>query len=421
MFKNAQETIKREIASFSRKELFFILSAMFCGFLIAAEYAIIRPVSNSLFIFSYTSSFFPYAWLATVPLNLLVVTLYNRYLPRLGCFRMFLIIAMVIGGGNLFCALFLKKIHALPFIFYIWKEIYIMLMFQQLWSVIHSTINIKKAKYLYGILFGIGGIGGALGSLVPGFMAVKLGSENLLFLSLPIYLVLLFCYWQLLKNSSVSQEIKAHMPPKEAFSALKNIRTSPFLLVILLIVIFMQMSSTLIDFQFNSMLEKTILDKDLRTEYTGRILGIVNMVTLALQFVGSFVLVQFLGMRLSHFAIPALLCVNAISFLVAPAFGMISFSFAAIKSFDFSLFNIIKEMLYIPLKPDEKFRAKAFIDIFAYRSAKAIASFLILFLQMAAGASLLTCISWGVVLLLTLWGGAVMRFMKKDPITEHTT
>ncbi|MBI2743257.1 MAG: hypothetical protein HYX48_04995 [Chlamydiales bacterium] len=412
------QALKKEISSFSGRELLFIMSAMLCSFLIAADYAIIRPVSNSLFIFSYGSSFFPYAWLATVPLNLLVVYLYSRFLPRFGCLKMFLIIALIIGGGNLFCALFIKKISILPFIFYIWKEIYILLMFQQLWSVIHSTIDTKRAKYLYGIIFGIGGIGGALGSLVPGFLAVKFGSENLLFFSLPIYALLFYFFMQFLKRSSISGEIQKEMPVKDAFEAVRNIRSSPFLLFILLIVIFMQMSSTLIDFQFNSTLEQNILGKDLRTEYTGRILSIVNLITIGLQFVGSYLLVQFLGMRLSHFAIPALLCLNAAAFLITPAFGVISFSYVTIKSFDFSLFNIIKEMLYIPLKTDEKFRAKAFIDIFAYRSAKAFASFLILFLQFAAGTSLLSCISWGVLLLFIAWGITVIRLMERDPIKE---
>lgn len=421
MFSKALTAIKEELSGFSKKELLFTFSAMLCGFLIASDYAIIRPVSNSLFIFTYGSSFFPYAWLATVPLNFLIVALYNRFLPRLGCYKMFLIIAGVVVGGNLFCALFLKKIFALPFLFYVWKEIYILLMLQQLWSVIHATIDMKRAKYLYGILFGVGGLGGVAGSLVPGFGAVKFGSENLLFFSLPIYAVLLFSYFLLLRNSSSSVKTQLSTQNREALHALKNIKNSPFLLFILLIVVMMQMSSTIIDFQFNTMLEESILDKDLRTEYTGRILSLVNLATTCLQFVGSFLLIQFLGLRLSHFAIPALLCLNACAFLVAPVFSVISFSYITIKSFDFSLFNIVKEMLYIPLKTDEKFRAKAFIDVFAYRSAKAFASLLILLLQFTTSISLLSCLSVGVILLLVFWGLMVIRLFKKETVQNIQT
>ena len=409
------KAIREEFSKLSSKEILFTLSAMLCGLLIGCEYAIIRPVSNSLFIHSYTSKFFPYAWLAVVPINFLFVFLYNRFLPRFGCFRTFLVLALMIAFGNFTCGFFLKESSILPFCFYVWKEVYILLMLQQVWSVIHATIDMKRAKYLYGLIFGVGGLGGVCGSLISGFMAVAVGSENLLFFSLPLYLLLIFFYRELLKHSAIEEKNLLPKEKESSFSALKTIRASSFLLFILLIVIFMQMASTVIDFQFNNLLEKAVPDKDLRTEYSARVFAAINTCTIALQFVGTFLLVHLLGLRMSHFAIPAFLCTNAIGFLIAPVFGMISFSYITIKSFDFSLFGIIKEMLYIPLKTDEKFRAKAFIDVFAYRSAKAFASLLILFLQWTVTQDLLGYLSAGVIALFTLWAWTAMRLLKKHP------
>src|ERR1700722_4356596 len=163
--------LKKELTDASSQERLFILFAMLCGFFISCEYAIIRPVSNAVFLTAYGSTAFPYAWLATVPLNLFIVGLYNQYLPRLGCFKMFVAVTSFVAATNLFCALFLKQITWLPFVFYLWKEIYVMLMFQQLWSVIHSTIAYERAKYLYGLFFGVGALGAALGSILPGFFA----------------------------------------------------------------------------------------------------------------------------------------------------------------------------------------------------------------------------------------------------------
>ena len=77
-------------------------------------------------------------------------------------------------------------------------------------------------------------------------------------------------------------------------------------------------------------------------------------------------------------------------------------------------------MLYIPLKTDEKFRAKAFIDVFAYRSAKAFASLLILLLQFATSISLLSCLSVGVILLFIFWGLMVIRLFKKETVQDLT-
>jgi AAA family ATP:ADP antiporter len=409
--------LKQEILSLSLKEKLFIFSAMLCGFLISVDYAIIRPVSNSVFITAYSTSYFPYAWLATVPLNLFIVALYNKYLPRWGNFRTYLSIAALVIVCNLSCAFFLKGTSWLPFLLYIWKEVYILLMFQQLWSVIHVTIPFHRAKYLYGILFGTGALGSVSGSILPGFFAVKVGSESLL-LSTPItYTLLTIAFWALLHFSGQAggrdpTEEKKHSSWEALKQGIDLIRRSPFLPYILAIVTLMQVSSSLVDFQFNHHLEQAVSTKDLRTEYTARVLGIVSLSTLTLQFVGSFLLVHFLGFKRSHFLVPFLLCINGAGFILFPTFAMISFSYITIKCFDFSFFGVIKEMLYVPLKKEEKFRAKSLIDVFAYRTSKAISSLLILGLQFWVGIQAHSILSWAAVAILVLWCYTVVQMFK---------
>ncbi len=413
--------IRTELNTMSLQERLFILCAMLCSFFISADYSIIRPVSNAVFITAYSSEWFPYAWLAVVPLNLAVVTLYNNYLPRLGCFKMFLCVGGAISAISLFAACFLKKIGCLPFFFYIWKEVYIMLCFQLLWSVIHSSNSTGRAKYLYGFLFGIGALGSMTGSMVPSFLAVKVGSENLLFMSMPIFLLLGISYYFLLKNTTQGIHLRVEEKAKPVGTlkhGIQLIAQSKFLIFILLIVIFMQISSTLVDFQFNHFLEKTILDKDLRTQYTGRIFALIHLATLTLQFVGSFLLVHFLGVRRSHFFIPFVLCLNSIGFLMFPVFTMISISLITIKCFDFSLFSVIKEMLYIPLSQDEKFRAKSLIDVFAHRSAKAVASFLILGLQFLAVANIQPLLSGIGIAIFICWSAISLKMLKRTELTN---
>lgn len=413
--------LKSEFSTFTASQRLFILFAMLCGFFINAEYAIIRPVSNAVFLTAYGSAAFPYAWLATVPLNLLIVALYNKYLPRLGCFRMFATIATVVTCINLFSSYFLSQISWLPFAFYLWKDVYILLMFQQLWSVIHSTISLGQAKYLYGFIFGVGALGAIFGSILPGYFAVKVGSESLLLATLPIYFALSLCYYFTLKQTSQGVSMKLDDTTQRTslnafYHGLKLVGSSRYLIFILSAVVFMQLSSTLIDFQFNAALEKTIFQKDLRTEYTGQILGIVHTVTLCLQLFGSFFLIHFLGVKRSHLLVPLLLCLNSISFQFFPFFSVISFAYISVKSCDFSLFGIIKEMLYIPLKPDEKFRAKAVIDVFAYRSSKALASILILGLQAMIGSAFLPILNGGSILLFVLWVGSVIVLLKEPKL-----
>lgn len=400
-----------------RSNLLFILFAVVCNFLICADYATIRPVSNALFLTNYGASAFPYAWLATIPLNFLLIALYNKYLPRWGCLKTFLVVAGLIAGGNLFCALFLHQFFWLPFLFYIWKDIYIMLSFQQLWSVIHSTISFSNAKYLYGIFYGIGACGAVVGSLLSGFFAVQFGSENLLFVTAPLYALMALSYAAALKHTNKGMQIE-EKTQKSALAAFahgfKLIRSSHLLIFILCIVLCMQLASTLIDYQFNHFLERHIVDKDLRAQYTGRILGIVHAVTMGLQFVGSFLCLHFLGVKRSHFFIPFALALNGLAFLAFPTFGLITVSYMSVKCFDFSLFGVVKEMMYIPLKSDEKFRAKAFIDIFAYRTSKALAAFFILGMHAVLDAQLQKTLTLLGLCIFTFWCLLVRKMLNKE-------
>ncbi|OGN64311.1 MAG: hypothetical protein A3G30_06025 [Chlamydiae bacterium RIFCSPLOWO2_12_FULL_49_12] len=407
--------LKKELATFSRRERIFILSSMLCGFCICADYALVRPVSNALFITAYGSSYFAYAWLAMIPCNFLLLELYNRLLPRYSCLYLLGGMLFLIALGNGAAFFLLSKEGPYPFFYYIFKELYVMLLFQQLWAMIHATVSFQRAQYLYGLFFAVGALGGIFGSLIPGFFAFKMGSETLLLFSLPCALLLFFFYRSALTHSGIDPLL----PPtkkggvKEGF---KQIASSKLLLFILFIVLFMQTSSSLIDFQFNSYLEKTIFQKDLRTEFTGRVMTLVNTLSFLIQTGGGFLLLSWLGLRRTHLLIPLFLLNNAIAFLFFPLLGMITLSFITIKAFDFSLFSIVKEMLYIPLTTEEKFHAKSIIDLFAYRSSKGIAAALILCFQLLYPAHLGSFVTSCLILLFFFWILSVRLLLKRELI-----
>lgn len=415
--------LKREIEGFSRSEKFFIFFAMLCGMSIAAEYGITRPASNALFLTAFSSKAYPYVWLATVPLNLFVVYLYNRFLPKIGPWRMMATLAGATMAINTLCGLFLSAFPQLIFFHFAWKDIYILIMFKQLWSMIHSTIAASRAKIIYGVIFGMGTIGSVLSSLIPGFFAVKIGSEQLFFFTLPLYLVLLFAYSMAFKRSGVKEthfqrDLSADPRSREGFALIYR---SPFLIAVLLLVVFMQVSVALMEYQFNAHLEMNILEKDLRTEYCGRLIALMNILSAVFQFVGGFLMVHLLGLKRSHFFIPMLLCATAFFSLGLPSFAIISLGYVFIKSVDFSLFGIIREMLYIPLQLDEKFRAKAVIDVFAYRTSKALVSVCILVLQAVVGAAILSWISALSILIFIAWMAVVALMFKKYRPQEFAT
>ncbi len=406
---------------FTHKEKGFIFFSMLSAFAICGEYAITRPASNALFLTLFSAKFYPLVWLATVPLNLWVIHLYNRFLPKIGPLRFLWIFAIVCIAINALAGILFSAVPYFLFFQYAFKDIYVLLMLKQLWSMIHSTVPKERAKYLYGSIYGLGTIGAIAGSMVPGFLASFLGSEKILFLTLPVYALLLFSFSMAFRRSKLSvdsfqKELTDDPRPQEAFSL---IRRSPPLIAVLAIVVFMQASVALMEYQFNAHLEVNILDQDLRTAYCGKLMGLVNLLSLSLQFLGGFFMVRFLGLKRSHLLVPFLLSSSAIISLAIPSFAIISFSYVFLKGLEFSIFGVIREMLYIPLGLDAKYRAKAVIDVFAYRTSKALIALALLILQGIAGSFLLPLAGYASIVLLIAWGCSVAFFFKRKFIATE--
>ena len=411
MLRKYTSKIATEYRAYTAAEKWFVFFMMMCGYAISAEAAITRSVSTSFFIDAYGANYLPYAWIASLPLNFLVVAFYSKFIPRLGCGKMMGTILSFTVLFNLFCMFYLKSIHALPFFLYLWKDIFIIFMFHNLWSVIHSTIPVKRAKYIYGIFYGMGGLGSVTGNIIPGFLAVTLGSAKLLITTIPLYLITYFCYVSAVRirnKIATSDDISMNEEKRSVFYGLELIRDSKILKFILLIVVAMQLTSTLLDFQFSSFLDKNLPNLDLRTQFMGRLFGVVNSINIFLQFFGCAILLKLIGLKRTHLLIPSILLIQVGAFLVNPTFGLICMTFGTIKSFDYSVFGIVKEMLYIPLNVAEKFQAKAIIDVFAYRSSKALGSFLILGLGVFSSKDISSLITLSIICIFCIWIGSVL-------------
>jgi len=183
---------------------------------------------------------------------------------------------------------------------------------------------------------------------------------------------------------------------------------------IMLLVVFMQISSTLLDFKFNSAVEILYPIKDLRTEYLGRFFSLVNGANVILQFLGSFIFIHILGLKRSHTIIPLFLMICTSLMFALPIFPILAFTYGAVKTIDYSIFGVIKEMLYIPLTIEEKFKSKSVIDIFAYRSSKALASILIIALEFFFISSIEKVVTCLLIFIFFLWVFSVITLYVKE-------
>ena len=89
-------------------------------------------------------------------------------------------------------------------------------------------------------------------------------------------------------------------------------------------------------------------------------------------FLTSFIMTRF-GLTVALMILPMAALVGSMGYLAVPILWMGSFLNTADNGFSYSINQSAKETLYVPATRDEKYKAKAFIDMFVQRFAKAVA------------------------------------------------
>ena len=199
-------------------------------------------------------------------------------------------------------------------------------------------------------------------------------------------------------------------PKAEENPALEGARLvfrSKYLLAIVAIVGLYEMVSTIMDFQFTATVEHFLSGDDIGVQFS-TVYALTNWVALFVQFfLTSFVMTRF-GVGVALLFLPVAALAGSVGFMIFPILWMGSLLNTTDNGFSYSINQSSKEVLYVPTTRDEKYKAKAFIDMFVQRFAKALAVGLSLVITtIFAGFESVRWLSLFTGLILVLWIVAV--------------
>ena len=342
------------------------------GFLLCG-YEFVRSVSTSLFIGAYGSHRLPVV-MALSPIGTLgMIYGYGLLLSRLGAGRTLVVTSLLSGLGILACYGAVKTgwLAALGLL-YVLREGYIVLIIEQYWSFINSTLSTAQGKKLNGPICGIASVGAIAGGWLVGQTAQALGSEQLLiFAALSLVPAAGLAGWAYrLGGEPAPREDR----PNRGVLALDLFRKSRTLVLIALLVGVTQAVSTALDLRFHGLVEIALPERDERTAFIGNFWAMVNTAAFACQFVVAPLMLRLIPLRGVHLTIPVVHLAACIALLIYPTLWTGAVAFLLFKTLDYSVFRAAKEILYIPLSFDARYRAKEVIDAFGYRGAKGLVS-----------------------------------------------
>jgi AAA family ATP:ADP antiporter len=386
-----------------------VVIAFFC----MSTYGMARPPVESLFLDAYSSKALPMVWFFVAVAMAISVAVYNRFVLKFDLLRLLGGVCLVSAAA--FFALVVAcaaKVPYAAYAMYVWKDVYVIILVEIFYSYANSVFPVQSARWAYGFFGVAAALGSVVGSMAVGPIALRFGTVNSIFSSVPIFIALwIFCipFSRRAGIGIMGKEARKRMNLREACGV---VRKSDYLFLLLILIFAVQIAVTLIDFEYNSVLERAYPAIDERTQMIGWIYAVINGLTLFLHALTGPVLRAF-AVPSVLFSVPVILGLGLMWNAILPAFAAMAAVKILSKCFDFSIYKSAREMLYIPLDYEERTAGKSVVDMLSYRIAKGGASLVIMLFSglgmlYVRGASFALLAIWLVVTF-----AIVARFRKK--------
>ncbi len=363
-------------------------------FFITSPYYIIKSLRNASYLSRLGDEKLPLAYFLTAVLMGFIVNFHSRLQVRLPRSRL-ITSSLVFFFSNivLFWWLFEQRWEWVPVVFWVWANIFAIVLVTQFWFLVNDVFNPREAKRMIGFI----GSGAQLGAILGGMLAGTLAKSrpDLLLplaagmLGLGALVVSGIFRRQRKGGLEAGSEAKGEErgTVKVGFrDAFQTTRQSRYLMILAGIMMVTLVVSTLIDWQFNSVVNHWVSGSNKEDSLTS-FFGYFNAGSMAFAFLFQLFLtsplIRAFGIRLTLLLYPLILFLGAGGIGSAALVGLIPILPAILikasdKGLAYSLNQSVRELLYIPISREQKYKSKIFIDMFLNRFAKGVGAVILM-------------------------------------------
>jgi ATP:ADP antiporter, AAA family len=394
------------------RELRVALLLFVIFFLVIAVFQIVKPVKNGLFVEKYGAERELFAKLGNIAVAAAGVAAFTHLYNRVARARLISVIALFFAA--VFALLSRMLYNPGPvsvWTFYLAGDLLSTMMVAAFWAYLTDIADPEQAKRLFGPIGAGGVIGGWAGSLVPKALLGVAGSHGLIVLAcllMGVVALLIGPAESLVRSSGVFREARAaksaaaRSAAHEAGEGARLVFASRYLMAIVGIMAFYEIASQLMDFQFK-LFSQEFRSVQATQAFMANVYFYANLLSVVVQFfVVSFILRTF-GIVTGLLVLPVSVMISAAAFAAGPSLQTVSLMVIFDNGLNYSLQQTARESLFTPVSRDEKYKARAFINMFVQRVAKGISIFVTLgFAAIGFGARSLSVATITTLLLLAL-------------------
>jgi len=381
------------------------------NFILLITLYLLKPVRDSLFLEQVGAHQLPFVFLLAAVIVIPVSLGYSRLSKRLSIGWLINIITLFLAANLLVIwATIQTGLPVLYYSFYVWISIYSVLITSQFWLFANTIFNPVQAKKLFAF-FSLGAIAGAFagGELTGIFMDVLHLNPHTL---LPVCAVILIgtipiVNWVLIQNHDSKSGAKSFKEKREMVTArsrhpVSDILQNKHLMLIMSLIGISVIATTIIDFQFKSVLEAAFDNEAELASFIGRFYGRVSLIAFLIQFFLGTYFTKKYGITGSILLLPLALLLSSAAFLLIPGLFMATMTRGIDQTFKHSIDRTGRELLFMPMGTQLKKRVKVFIDLFVKHGAQGLAGLLLIGLTYGLGLGVRS-LGFVVVFLIIVW------------------
>ena len=368
--------------------LIYSFAYFFC---LLCSYYIVRPLRDEMGIaggveklqWMFTGTFL--AMLAAVPLFGWLVRRFSirRFLP---CVYFFFI-----GNLLLFFILFNSNIHhaTVARIFFIWASVYNLFIVSVFWSFMADSFSTEQAGRLFGIIAAGGTAGALTGPALTAVLVMAVGPTNLLLISAAFLFIAVGCIYRIIawKKSAatgISKKGEGDAVCRDVgvdqtiggsiFGGIRRVFRSPYLLGICLLMLLFTTLSTFLYFEQAQIISDSFQSPAARTALFAGMDFAVNALTLTTQMFLTSRIIRTVGLSWTLALVPIALGFGFLALGVMPTLSVLVVVQVLRRAGNYALMRPAREMLYIVVDKEEKYKAKNFIDTVVYRGGDTVSA-----------------------------------------------
>ncbi|MES2049465.1 MAG: Npt1/Npt2 family nucleotide transporter [Pseudomonadota bacterium] len=346
-------------------------------FFLLFSFYLLRPVREAMGIAKGADKL-PWLMTATMLVTLLANPIYAMVVSRLPRRRFIPLISHFFALNLLILFLLFNYLPehggaTLGYVFYVWLSVFNLFVISVFWSFMTDVFNEDQGKRLFGVI----SMGGTLGAILGAATTERLSRGNWDFTVEPSSMMLcaltglelaVFCMLRLAHHFTLASNKQSKKEPGPDFKeGLKLILRSHYLQMICVYILLFTITSTFLYLTQGEIVASSFQGTAERTAAFARMDLWGNVITLSLQLFVTSRLLRGLGVPGVLLILPILTLLGFGALSIWPAFATLAIVQVLRRGLHYAVDRPAREILYIPLGPDERYKSKPFIDTFIYR------------------------------------------------------